>query len=224
MAPKTPRIKKPKAENRVFLKKTIWNRRLPRFIAFLPCHSRSFKRARFRSARGMTSCKKLRRTAVHRHFFVGIFAREPSHILWTGTLHNRFAWIIRNFAENLHKHFIPNLYRHLYKYQCEHLHEPLCEHLRDRCEHLHEPLHEPLLEHLCEHPCEPLRGHLREHFTKALCRFQSTRARTLVRTADTLQLTGCGKICIDAVRKYLIRAFPKSICRLFLHECLYKRP
>lgn len=112
--------------------------------------------------------------------------------------------------------------------RCEHLHEPLCEHLCDRCEHLHEPLHEPLLEHLCEHPCEPLRGHLREHscehFTKALCRFQSTRARTLVRAADTLQLTACGKICIDAVRKYLIRAFPKSICRLFLHECLHKRP
>ena len=123
-------------------------------------------------------------------------------------------------AQALHTQSIPAFI------QCrsEHLREPLCEHLRDRCEHLHEPLHEPLLEHLCEHPCEPLRGHLREHFTKALCRFQSTRARTLVRAADTLQLTACGKNCIDAVRKYLIRAFPKSICRLFLHECLYKRP
>lgn len=114
MVSKTPRIKKPKAENRIFLRKNFMKPLLAAiyYLSALPLPV--FKHACFRSTCGMTSCKKTRANHGTQAFFAGIFAREPSHILWTGTLHNRFAWIIRNFAENLHKHSILNLYRHLY--------------------------------------------------------------------------------------------------------------
>lgn len=96
MASKMPRIKKPKAENRVFLRKNFMKPSLAAIYYLSPLPLLVFKHAYFRSTRRMTSCKK---TQANRgtQAFLQAFLQESRAIFFEPAL---YITVSRETAKN----------------------------------------------------------------------------------------------------------------------------